>query len=479
MFQNCKGEKLRIIFADLPTTKEKYSMNYPNLGILYLIAYLRSKINNLKIHYDEAQYNIKEKISKIEEIQPDIYFLSFASLTSKLAYETIEVIKEQFIDLPIICGGPHPTVAPHEVFKKSKADICVRGEGEETVYELVEYFKKYPHGDSNELKKIKGIAYKENGDVICTEKRSLIENLDDIPIPAWDLVDLNKYVGNQLRMNTPSTCITTSRGCPYNCVYCSNPVWKENKPWLRMRSPQNIVEEIKLLYNKGIRELYIRADEFNANLNWSIEVCNEIKELGYNDLYFQCNLHAGLFNEELAKSLGEINCWMVHIGIESGNQRVLDGIQKHITLEQVENTCKLLKKYGIKIFGFFMMYQTWEEDGKLFFETPEEVDNSIRFIKKLYSQNLLDYISWGYATPFPGSKLYDVAEKYNLFKTNNEIKSIWEININLPGVSEKSMKKSRRKGMLYQSYYALKSGGINWRDFENITKKIKYIIKSY
>ena len=126
-----------------------------------------------------------------------------------------------------------------------------------------------------------------------------------------------------------------------------------------------------------------------------------------------------------------------------------------------------------------MMYQTWEEDGKLFFETPEEVNNSIQFIKKLYSQNLLDYISWGYATPFPGSKLYDVAEKYNLFKANNEIKSIWEININLPGVSEKSMKKSRRKGMLYQSYYALKSGGINWRDFENIAKKIKYIIKSY
>ena len=150
--------------------------------------------------------------------------------------------------------------------------------------------------------------------------------------------------------------IIVSRRCPYNCTYCANPVWKANKPWYRVRSAENIVEEIELLYHMGIREITLRCDEFNINLAWSIEVCQKIRNLQHDDLYFQTVLRADKVTKELAKALKAINCWLVSLGIESGNQRTLDGYGKKITLEQIVNASKILKEEGIKITGFFMIY---------------------------------------------------------------------------------------------------------------------------
>ncbi|RLI52900.1 MAG: hypothetical protein DRP09_16975 [Candidatus Thorarchaeota archaeon] len=474
--------KMKIILADPPIIKNSaYKPNTytPNLGILYLISYLRNKFNNLEMKYLESFLSLKQHVKEVREYNPDIYCISFPTLLANAAYKTINIIKNESRSLPIICGGPHPTADPEDVFANSKADICVIGEGEETLTELVAYYMN--RGKHKQLEDIKGIAYRKSDNVIYTQKRPLIKDLDSIPFPAWDVIDMKKYPGPTRLRAYPFRMVLVSRGCPYNCNFCSNPVWKTNKPWLRLRSPKNIAKEIELYYNRdGIREIQLLCDEFNVDLNWSIEVCNEIKRLGYDDLYFNTLLRVDKVTEELAKALADINCWAVHIGIESGNQRTLDGINKKITLEQVVNACKILKKYNIRIFGFAMMLNIWEENGELCYESPDDVMRTLNFMRKLIRNKLIDYMSWGFVVPLPGAPLYDICKKHGLISGDRRLDT-WKwggMPVKLPNIEEKIMQRIKRKGMFLQMWCNFRHiRDLNWRNYRYILGRIVYIFK--
>ncbi len=466
---------MEIVLCNPATTKDKkaiYDTDYPNFGLLYIAGYLRKYYGDVNIHYVEGNYSLEQHMEIIGRIRPDLYGISFTSLTSPLAYMTIDKVKAKYPSLPVICGGAHPTAIPEGVLSKSKADVCVIGEGETAMLELVKHFR-----DGNGIPEgVKGIAYRKNGEIVRTPKRSLIPSLDTIPFPAWELIDFNKYHGLKVRMNKPPAAVVFTRGCPYNCCYCSNPVWKNTTPWVRKRSPSNIASEIGYLYNRGVREVFVASDEFNIGLKWNLEVCKGIEKLRLKDLTFQCNLTANKVTDELAEALKSINCWMVRFGFESGNQRVLDGIEKKITLEQIIDSCTMLKKHNIKVYGYFMLYQVWEKDGRLCWETPQEVENTIRFFRMLHKKKLVDYISWTIASPLPGSKLYDVAVRHNLLGKDSMGKSVFEFGMSLPGVSQKTLRKHRRKGLFFESYYAFTSGRIEWLSWRRILLRIKYVL---
>lgn len=475
---------MKIVLAEL-SYKDARGRSFPSLypgpGILYLISNLREKIEGVDVHYLDGLRNLDSHLKFIETVQPDVYGLSFTSPYASLAYRTINAVKEKFPSLPVICGGPHPTADYQDVFKQSAADVCCIGEGEVTAVELV---KAYMGG--GDLSDVAGIAYREGDQIRRTVNRPFVKELDTIPFPAWDLVDFNRYPGDQKYRGKPSACLVASRGCPFDCVFCSNPVWKLQKPWVRLRSPRNIVEEVEYLYQRGVREIYIRSDEMNPNHAWCVAVFKAIAELNHKDLFFQCNLKANKVTEELAQALSEANCWVIHLGIESGSQRVLDGINKRVTSEEVEQACRNLKKYGVRIFGFFMMYQVWEKDGELCVETPKEVDNTLSFVRKLRSQKLIDYMSWSFATPYPGSRLYDIALKYNLVRPSlqgRQPENIWDISMDLPGISARDMRLSRTKGFMLQGYFALTSEGFfkrrNFRaNLGRAVKKVRYILQA-
>ena len=192
--------------------------------------------------------------------------------------------------------------------------------------------------------------------------------------------------------------------------------------------------------------------------------------------------------DELAIALREANCWLIHLGIESGNQRVLDGVGKKVTLEEIVAACRILKRHDIEVRGFLMMYQVWEEAGKLCVETPEEVDKSMSFMRKLRSQRLIDYITWVYAIPYPGSELCNVAEKYGLMKPGfwgEKSKSIFlDIPMDLPGISSKRMLLSRAKGIMLQGQLALTAGGFFkkenlWTNMKRSATKLKYMLRPW
>jgi anaerobic magnesium-protoporphyrin IX monomethyl ester cyclase len=457
---------MKVLLADPPQRERHYNAAYPNLGILYLIGSARQRFasRDVSFHYLESQYDLEGHLEMIGRLRPDIYGLSYASYTSPLAHRTVAAVRARFPHLTIIAGGAHPTAAWQAVLRDTPIDVCVLGEGEETFAELVEHYA----GSGNPLEQVPGIAFRLDGQPWRTPKRTLIANLESIPLPAWDLIDFRKYSGMHIKWAQPQTYVLVSRGCPFDCWFCSNPIWKENKPWVRLRRPQAIAEEVELLYRRGIREIYLSADEFNINLEWPLEVAQAIQRLGHKDLGFQCNVRADKVNDELAREFSRMNVRMVHIGIESGNQRTVDSLEKRIRLEQVVEACRLFQRHRIRVFGFLMLYHAWEEEGRLAWETAADVDNTLRFARGLVRERLINYMSWQVATPYPGSRLWETANKFGLLLNTGLFGDVREKAMQLPGVSDKDIRRSLRSGYLLKGWCVLKSGNFAWR--QNLTR---------
>lgn len=466
--------QMKIVLADPPDLKNQWLIaNHPNLGVLYLISHLREHINDIELSYLDAHIDLKEHLRQLEIIQPDFYGLSFSVMREKDAFITIRAVRERFPDLLIVCGGPYPTVMAEHIFKELPVDVCVIGEGEKTLLELVMAYK-----EKRALDGISGIVFRKNDRIVASAKREFIPDIDSIPFPAWDILDFKKYEGSYQFMAKPNTAIITSRGCPFDCVFCANAVWKLSRPWLRMRTTDNVCREIDYLYKLGIRELSIRSDEFNPVLSWAIELCKGIQKLGLKDLYLQGNIRADKMTEELALEMKRCNFWLVQVGIESGNQRTLDGIGKKITLEQITNACRILKKHGIKVYGYIMIYHAWEENGEFCHETPEEVDRTLKFVKSLKKQKLIDYMSFSTTTPIIGSRLFEIAKRHEKLRKDKDVDDLADFTMTLPGVSEQAMKRSRRKGLILQLSLNLLSGHNNLSDWSKNWHKMKTFLKS-
>jgi radical SAM superfamily enzyme YgiQ (UPF0313 family) len=465
---------MKIIIADPPDVKSQWLIaNHPNLGALYLISYLRERVKDIEVFYLDVHMDLEEHLRQLATIKPDLYGLSFSVMREKDAFKTITAVRDKFPQLPIVCGGPYPTVLAEKILEEHPVDICVIGEGEVTMAELTEAIK-----EKRPLDDIAGIAFKRDGQIVSNARRKFIPRLDSIPFPAWDVIDFNKYSGNYQFMARPNTAIIASRGCPFDCVFCANAVWKLSKPWMRLRSADNVCREMSFLYKMGIREISIRSDEFNPVLSWAIDLCREIQKLDLDDLYFQGNIRGDKITDELAREMKKCNFWLVQLGIESGNQRTLDGIGKKITLEQIVQACRILKKHGIKVYGYIMIYHAWEEQGRFCYETPEDVDRTLNFVKYLKKEKLLDYMSFSTTTPVRGSRLFEIARSHNMLRKDKDVDDLSGFSMILPDISEKAMKKSRRKGLLLQLSLNLLSGHNNLADWSKNWHKVKTILKS-
>ncbi len=402
---------------------------------------------------------MEEHLEKVKEIKPDVYAISFTTPRRDLAFETITKVKGLGFNMLMVAGGAHPTIDPQDVLKNTPIEVCIVGEGEETTTELIKKVQ-----EKKSIIDVVGTvnAQKNNG------LRPLLKDIDFFP--AWELIDFENYdvaVSKKKRM----AYLLPIRGCPNYCTYCSNPVWKLEKPWIRQRSPKNIAEEVNYLYGRGIREIYLRSDTFNVDIKWCLEVCNEIQKLSLKGMTFQCNLRADKLNDELAQKLHDIHVWLVHIGLESANDRVLKGIGKNATQADNIRTLELLKKHCIKVYGFLMLYNAWESNGKLEYETPEEVNNTLEFARKCLSENLIEYISWSITNPIIGSKLYDIAKKYDIASYNVKIGNC----MRLPGISEQQMVEHVKQGMILQLLNGIQKGMITKKNKRAAQKAVKIL----
>ncbi len=357
------------------------------LGLASIAAYLKSKNKNINISVIDAwAENLEfEKIkNKVSETRADIIGIYMLSPRYDDAKTTIEICRKVLPDSLIIAGGPHPSALPIETLQEiPQLDISAVGEGEITMYEIVK---------GNPLPDIKGIAYRAGREIKLNPPREFIKNLDELPLPARELFPLKNYRAlPPYAKKNPSFSMITSRGCPFQCAFCSKDVFLDN---FRARSPKKVVDEMEYLINKyGAKEIRFYDDDFTLDMKRAEEICDEILKRGIKVIW-SCITRVNLINENLLKKMKQAGCWIIFYGVESGNQKILDAARKGITIDQTISAFKITGRIGIRTLAHFMVGFPGE--------TKETVQNTIDLIKKIRP----DFIGGGILIIYPGSHFF-------------------------------------------------------------------------
>jgi radical SAM superfamily enzyme YgiQ (UPF0313 family) len=454
---------------------------YPQMGILYLAGYVQKKLPDVEILVTDGMLKGEEEtLKEIKEFGAQVVGISCLTPNASGAFRLSKIIKRRKRGVVVVLGGIHPTSLPEESLKKSKCDLVVLGEGELVLTDILESF--FSDKEKKSLRKINGVGYLEKGKFRQNAFGKPMMDLDKIPFPARNLVEMSEYRGWIFSRKKPETNIFSTRGCPFDCHFCSNLVWKLRPPYLRLRSPENIMDEVEVLVDDfRIREYFDFADEINSSIEWLKSVCRE-KIRRKIDIPWRAMLRADKMTRGLAKLLAKSGCWYVNLGIESGNQETLDGIGKKITLKQVESTCKLLKEQGIKVCGLFMLFNVWEKSGELGYEGVEETEKTLEFARQLLKKDLIQNTWFSKTTPYPGSELYETAVKYNLISKKYEGKweewnHAWSLVMKLPGVSEEEMRRVRAKALRMQMWNQVRTGDLLRRDVGFLISRGKVFFK--
>lgn len=311
---------------------------YENLGIMQLSAVLKKGDHDVLLLIDSMEKNV---LASLKEFRPDIIAFSVITGSHLRVYENIKKIKAILPQALYILGGPHPTFFP-EAIDRSGADIICRGEAEGAILDLADAWP-----DMAKIKTIPNLWVKEGSQLFKNEPRPLVEELDSLPFPDRELY----YKYPVLRFAARKTFLTT-RGCPYNCSFCFNHQYRKlylgKGRQIRMRSPQNIIDEILAVKKKyGLASVFFQDDTFILDKNWLKNLLSEYKKQV--DLPFTCLVRADLTDEETARQLKEAGCVGVQFGIESGNEAIRNKIlRKNLTDEHIIKAAAFYKKYGIK-----------------------------------------------------------------------------------------------------------------------------------
>jgi radical SAM superfamily enzyme YgiQ (UPF0313 family) len=351
-------------------------------------------------------------IEDLKEFQPDYLVINVATPTLEHDLDALKQAKAIFPNIITIAKGAiFLTLAKDIMQNHDELDIVIQGEAEETLKEILE-------GKEKPL----GIFYRD-GEIKFSGVRPFIENLDEIPFPARHLVDNTIY--RRPDNNKVQAIIKVSRGCPFHCFFClATPV---SGAKVRRRSVENIIAEIRECVEKyNITNFVFWSDIFNIDRNWTISLCNAIKESGLK-ITWSANTRADTADFEMAQIMYKSGCRLVSIGVESGSQYMLEKMGKKITLDDVRRTVKTFKKAKIRIYNYFVIGLPWE--------TEETVEDTIKFAIELDS----DFISFYTATPLPGSKFYEYAKENNLFDKETSFESAYFY----PAVNTHNLKRDR------------------------------------
>jgi anaerobic magnesium-protoporphyrin IX monomethyl ester cyclase len=428
---------------------------FPPLGLGYIAAYLRSHGISVDI-VDCTFLTQRAALERIKRSNPKIIGIQSMFSMKNKSLEFARLLKNNCEFL--VAGGPLPTTNP-ELFLQD-FDIVVLGEGEQTMLEIA--LQAQTQGD---LSNVKGIVYREKdkGHVRTTLERSEIEDLDSLPFPLRDLFDNNAYKNYYSeKFGYTTTAIMTSRGCPFSCDFCSRPVFGNR---LRSRTASNVVDEIEEVLSLGYNRIWFADDCFTLNRERLISICDEIVKRGLK-ISWECLSRVDTLDSEAIEKMKQAGCIRMFFGIESGNDSILELMNKQITTIQVREALSLCKDKGVKTGAFFIVGY------------PGENDHTVLTTIKFASSLPLDYLSFTMPYPIPGTPLY---KRLNGKMISNE----WEEpkNINLvkhkllfnSKLSENKLKFAIIKGM-GQFYIRKYTGENGYRllgsPFESLTDSV-------
>ena len=368
--------------------KEQQIMRpYPPLGILYISAYLESKGVANEV-YDTTFSSKKNFIKYLLDHRPSVIGIYTNLMTKINVLESIVFIKKNLPQATIILGGPDVRYNA-ENYLHHGADTIVMGEGEVTMHELCT--------TAIELReKVSGIAFLKDGRLVETPEREKIKDLNELPIPNRNKIDLKLYLDAWRKYHGKNALsVSTMRGCPYTCKWCSRAVYGLS---YRRRSPEKVVEElvqIKKEYNPD--SLWFVDDVFTISHKWLTAFRDELKRQNIL-IPYECITRADRMNEEVIKMLKETGCFRVWIGSESGSQKVIDLMDRRVDVQQVREMIKLSKKEGIEAGTFIMLGYPGE--------TEEDIEETIHHLKEANP----DHFTITVAYPIKGTELYQEIE---------------------------------------------------------------------
>lgn len=398
------------------------------LGIMYIASFLEKKGHEVKIIdslvmgdtslevVDDSRRRYGAPIDSIKlevkKFKPDV--IGVSNLFSSQIIDTIQTtqfLRDLDSDIPIVVGGPHVSVKGVEFIEENKqVDFALLGEAEKSFSDLLDHFA----GKKN-IGDIGGVVYRRKGKVIENKKLSFIKNLDDLPFPAYHLVEMEKYLSlfkkgiySRSIAEERSISMITSRGCPYNCVFCSIHLHM-GRVW-RPHSAKYVIDHIKHVVGKyNIQHIHFEDDNFTLDLKRCGDILDGIMGNNIKIKWDTPNgIRADRFNEEIAIKIKRSGCLKLTMGVESGDQSVIDNIiQKNLKLENVIKMAKICKKFKIPLSAFYVIGFPGEK--------KENIEKTIKFALMLQRKYGVMQGGAFYATPLYGTRLYNLCKEQGYF----------------------------------------------------------------
>lgn len=447
------------VLLTTPITGFSTKTPMPPLSLMYLAGSIEHEGYDVLILDNHLKgLDPKNYLKQVENFNPDVVGITCNVEDRFGAFYTSKIIKNNLPNIQIVMGGPFPSVCSHQIIQDiSSVDIVIRGEGESTFIELLDCLRK---GKSLDI--IKGITYKDNRGIKYTDNRPLIKDLNELPFPAFHLVDpkeypsylegyAEKFIGdydaNEIRY---TASLIFGRGCPFNCFFCSSKeLWQRS---YRILNPESAVDQISYFVDKGVRGFAFWDDHLLLSKKWFASFANEIKKENL-DISFKCLSRVDSINDKIAEELEKIGCKMITLGIESGSIEMLKRMRKQITPEMSEMAvAKVYKNKILPTAGIIMNMPG---------ERKEDITLTLEFFKRLE-----DNYSLIAGTPrpvyiYPGTDLEKMAmkenklenfrwttdyfNKYNLIVGSSPYTPIYE-NMPLPELMRYVIKESLRLG---------------------------------
>ena len=401
---------MKVLLIDPPDTFSVYGRIgkrmppfAPSLGLAYIAATLER--NSISIKLLDARGNnstIENILEEVKKYDPHIVGITCMTPSFAISVEIAKTIKSNYNDTCIIMGGPHVTPTAKDILEKQPfVDIAVIGEGENTMLDIAKGMN---------LAEISGIAYRSNGDVVINNKRPLTRNLDTIPFPARHLYNLNSYHQPiHESYGTPLTTVMTSRGCPYDCSFCSSKITFGRS--IRYRSVGSVMEEIDHLIQKyRIKGIKFADDTFTLNEKRLEHLCCEIRK---RKIYWIGNSRVETLNKDILALMKYSGCKLLQFGVESGDPTIQRELKKTDNLEQTQRVfawAHELKLDTAATFIFGAPSETWET-----------VNKTITFAIQIKPT----YANFFILSPYPGTEIYEYMKAHGMMRIKDwtEVKS--------------------------------------------------------
>lgn len=360
---------------------------FPSLPLAGLAGMLRAHdypVRILDLH--AMNLLVKDAAPHLLEDPPDIVGLTCKTLGWPAVLEIAQMVKATLPQCLVVVGGPHISIYARETLTWACFDLAAYGDGEDTMLDIVRTFE-----GGGDLTSIPGTFARREGEVVENPARALQLDLDVYPMPALDLLPMDRY--HCLTVHKPFSTMVSTRGCPWHCGFCSQ-VYTSR---LRYRSVNAVVDEMQWHVERfKVKEIVMFDETFTVGRSRVLSLCDEILKRKLK-VAFNIRARVDTVDKPMLQALKAAGCRSIHMGVEGGSQRMLDIMKKGITVEQVQNAFTWSREVGLETRGYFMI--------GYFDATEADVQDVIRFASSLP----LDWASFSVATPLPATELYDVA----------------------------------------------------------------------